>query len=132
MDSEIESDVDVEVDKRKKKTKKSDRDDAGDDGYVRPDKCEFCGISFLGTTASQWNRRNIEVHKNSKTCQNNLKKSLKMSGGGAAADGGESTGSKTPKTPKGIQEKQYPKRIVICVLNLEFFINLKKKKRKAA
>jgi hypothetical protein len=103
MDSENESDVEIAaaaaVEKRKK-SKKLERDEAAavDDGYVRPDKCEFCGISFAGTTASQWNRRNIEVHTNSKVCQNNQKKLLKMSG----ADGDESTVTKTPKTPKGI------------------------------
>ena len=105
MDSEVESDVDdVVVADKRKKPKKTERDDAAaaaDDGYVRPDKCEFCGISFAGTTASQWNRRNIEVHTNSKVCQNNQKKLLKMSGGGADGDN-ESTVTKTPKTPKGI------------------------------
>ncbi len=102
MDSENESDVDdVVVVEKRKKSKKPERDEAADDGYVRPDKCEFCGISFAGTTASQWNRRNIEVHTNSKVCQNNQKKLLKMSGGGTDGDN-ETTVTKTPKTPKGI------------------------------
>ncbi len=105
MDSENESDVEIAaaaaVEKRKK-SKKPERDEAADDGYVRPDKCEFCGISFAGTTTSQWNRRNIEVHTNSKVCQNNQKKLLKMSGGGTDGDNNESTVTKTPKTPKGI------------------------------
>lgn len=70
---------------------------AEDDGYVRPDKCELCGISFLGNQ-SQWNRYNIKVHINSKTCQNNQKKNLKNSG---VEESGADVTTKTPRAAKG-------------------------------
>ena len=61
-------------------TKSKKRKASGDieeiDNYVRPDKCELCGLVFADNPL-QWNRNNIKVHTNSKSCQNNQKKNGK-------------------------------------------------------
>jgi hypothetical protein len=97
----MEIEAHVVVVEKKKKNKSTNQDDTVDDEYVRPDKCELCGISFIGTHASQWNRYNIKVHTNSKACQNTQRKNLKANDD---ADGQDSI----VKTPK---EKKKPTKI---------------------